>query len=114
MMRVESFSFKMDINQALITCGKNEKWNGSYYPPDQVRFGSFVQFKTTHFTDVLDWNPSYPINTASQTRRLDMAQPNDTVILTPGGLFWTPIAATALWCVVFVILSMVKFEKVEF
>jgi ABC-2 type transport system permease protein len=32
----------------------------------------------------------------------------------PDGLFWSPIVATALWCVVFVILAFVKFEKVEF
>jgi ABC-2 type transport system permease protein len=32
----------------------------------------------------------------------------------PDGLFWSPIIATALWCVIFVILALVKFEKVEF
>lgn len=32
----------------------------------------------------------------------------------PEGLLWSPVIATALWCVAFVILALVKFEKVEF
>lgn len=32
----------------------------------------------------------------------------------PEGLLWGPVIATALWCVAFVILALMKFEKVEF
>lgn len=32
----------------------------------------------------------------------------------PNGLLWPPVAATLLWCLVFVILALAKFEKTEF
>jgi len=32
----------------------------------------------------------------------------------PGSIIWPPVIATAVWCVLFILLTMYKFERTEF